>query len=533
MKISLVQENPVVGDIDGNASMAKDYILESESSDSELIVFSELFITGYPPEDLLLREDFLISAKESVENLSSFIKKSKVLIGLPTMDEGKRYNSAALIDQSGIIQIYNKHVLPNYIEFDEKRYFSNGNSKNYFRIDDIKIGISICEDIWDEGFIELQKENNLDLLVNLSASPFTISKKKERGHVFTKVSEKLNIPLIYVNQIGGQDELVFDGSSTVVDKKGDVTFELKSFATDSIQFRYEEIDKSSNKEKKIDRLKDLYDSLVLATKDYVEKNNFKGVLIGSSGGIDSALTATIATDALGSDKVRTIMMPFKYTADISINDAALLAKNLKINHQEIPIEMVYDAHMSKLSEVFNNKKIDKTEENLQSRIRGVTLMAISNKDGLLVLTTGNKSETAVGYSTLYGDTAGGFAVLKDVSKTLVYELSKYRNGLNEVIPERIITRPPSAELAPDQKDSDSLPDYEILDPIIELYVEKDFSVKEIIQEGFDKKTVEKIIGLIDFNEYKRRQAPLGVKISDRNFDKGRRYPITNSWKPNI
>ena len=533
MKISLVQENPVVGDIDGNASMAEDYILESESSDSELIVFSELFITGYPPEDLLLREDFLISAKESVENLSSFIKKSKVLIGLPTMDEGKRYNSAALIDQSGIIQIYNKHVLPNYIEFDEKRYFSNGNSKNYFRIDDIKIGISICEDIWDEGFIELQKENNLDLLVNLSASPFTISKKKERGHVFTKVSEKLNIPLIYVNQIGGQDELVFDGSSTVVDKKGDVTFELKSFATDSIQFRYEEIDKSSNKEKKIDRLKDLYDSLVLATKDYVEKNNFKGVLIGSSGGIDSALTATIATDALGSDKVRTIMMPFKYTADISINDAALLAKNLKINHQEIPIEMVYDAHMSKLSEVFNNKKIDKTEENLQSRIRGVTLMAISNKDGLLVLTTGNKSETAVGYSTLYGDTAGGFAVLKDVSKTLVYELSKYRNGLNEVIPERIIIRPPSAELAPDQKDSDSLPDYEILDPIIELYVEKDFSVKEIIQEGFDKKTVEKIIGLIDFNEYKRRQAPLGVKISDRNFDKGRRYPITNSWKPNI
>ena len=533
MKISLVQENPVVGDIDGNASMAKDYILESESSGSELIVFSELFITGYPPEDLLLRDDFLISAKESVENLSSFIKKSKVLIGLPTMEEGKRYNSAALIDQSGIIQIYNKHVLPNYIEFDEKRYFSNGNSKNYFRIDDIKIGVSICEDIWDEGFIELQKENNLDLLVNLSASPFTISKKKERGHVFTKVSEKLNIPLIYVNQIGGQDELVFDGSSTVVNKKGDVTFELRSFATDSIQFRYEEIDKSSNKEKKIDRLKDLYDSLVLATKDYVEKNNFKGVLIGSSGGIDSALTATIATDALGSDKVRTIMMPFKYTADISINDAALLAKNLKINHQEIPIEMVYDAHMSKLSEVFNNKKIDKTEENLQSRIRGVTLMAISNKDGLLVLTTGNKSETAVGYSTLYGDTAGGFAVLKDVSKTLVYELSKYRNGLNEVIPERIITRPPSAELAPDQKDSDSLPDYEILDPIIELYVEKDFSVKEIIQEGFDKKTVEKIIGLIDFNEYKRRQAPLGVKISDRNFDKGRRYPITNSWKPNI
>ena len=533
MKISLVQENPVVGDIDGNASMAKDYILESESSGSELIVFSELFITGYPPEDLLLRDDFLISAKESVENLSSFIKKSKVLIGLPTMEEGKRYNSAALIDQSGIIQIYNKHVLPNYIEFDEKRYFSNGNSKNYFRIDDIKIGLSICEDIWDEGFIELQKENNLDLLVNLSASPFTISKKKERGHVFTKVSEKLNIPLIYVNQIGGQDELVFDGSSTVVNKKGDVTFELRSFATDSIQFSYEEIDKSSNKEKKIERLKDLYDSLVLATKDYVEKNNFKGVLIGSSGGIDSALTATIATDALGSDKVRTIMMPFKYTADISINDAALLAKNLKINHQEIPIEMVYDAHMSKLSEIFNNKKIDKTEENLQSRIRGVTLMAISNKDGLLVLTTGNKSETAVGYSTLYGDTAGGFAVLKDVSKTLVYELSKYRNGLNEVIPERIITRPPSAELAPEQKDSDSLPDYEILDPIIELYVEKDFSVKEIIQEGFDKKTVEKIIGLIDFNEYKRRQAPLGVKISDRNFDKGRRYPITNSWKPNI
>ena len=533
MKISLVQENPVVGDIDGNASMARDYILENESFGSDLIVFSELFITGYPPEDLLLREDFLISALKSVENLSSFIKKSKVLIGLPTIEEGERYNSAALIDRSGIIQIYNKHVLPNYIEFDEKRYFSHGNSKNYFQINDIKIGLSICEDIWDEGFLDLQKENNLDLLVNLSASPFTISKKKERDHVFAKVSEKLNIPLIYVNQIGGQDELVFDGSSTVINNKGNITFELKSFATDSLQFSYEEINKSLNKEEKLDRLKDLYDSLVLATKDYVEKNNFKGVLIGSSGGIDSALTATIATDALGSDKVRTIMMPFKYTADISIEDAALLAKNLKIDHQEIPIEKVYDAHMSKLSNIFANKKTDKTEENLQSRIRGVTLMAISNKDGLLVLTTGNKSETAVGYSTLYGDTAGGFAVLKDVSKTLVYELSKYRNKLNEVIPERIIIRPPSAELAPDQKDSDSLPDYEILDPIIELYVEKDFSVKEIIEEGFDKKTVEKIIGLIDFNEYKRRQAPLGVKISDRNFDKGRRYPITNSWKPNM
>mgnify|MGYP001173325937 CR=1 FL=1 len=533
MKISLVQENPVVGDIEGNASMARDYILENESFGSDLIVFSELFITGYPPEDLLLREDFLISALKSVENLSSYIKKSKVLIGLPTIEEGERYNSAALIDRSGIIQIYNKHVLPNYIEFDEKRYFSRGNSKNYFQINDIKIGLSICEDIWDEGFLDLQKENNLDLLVNLSASPFTISKKKERGRVFAKVSKKLKIPLIYVNQIGGQDELVFDGSSTVINNKGNITFELKSFATDSVQFSYQEINNPSNKEEKLDRLKDLYDSLVLATKDYVEKNNFKGVLIGSSGGIDSALTATIATDALGSDKVRTIMMPFKYTADISVEDAALLAKNLKIDHQEIPIEKVYDAHMSKLSNIFANKKIDKTEENLQSRIRGVTLMAISNKDGLLVLTTGNKSETAVGYSTLYGDTAGGFAVLKDVSKTLVYELSKYRNKLNEVIPERIIIRPPSAELAPDQKDSDSLPDYEILDPIIELYVEKDFSVKEIIEEGFDKKIVEKIIGLIDFNEYKRRQAPLGVKISDRNFDKGRRYPITNLWKPNM
>jgi len=533
VKISLVQENPVVGDIEGNTSIARDYILKFESSGSDLIVFSELFITGYPPEDLLLREDFLISAQKSVENLSSSIKKSKVLIGLPTKKDGKRYNSAALIDKSGIIQIYDKHVLPNYIEFDEKRYFSNGSSKNFFQLNDLKVGLSICEDIWDEGFIDLQKENNLDLLINLSASPFTTSKKEERGNVFAKISEKLNIPLIYVNQTGGQDELVFDGTSSVINKQGDVTIELKSFATDSIQFNHEEINNSSIKEKTSNRLKDLYDSLVLATKDYVEKNNFKGVLIGSSGGIDSALTATIATDALGSEKVRTIMMPFKYTADISINDAALLAKNLKINHQEIPIEKVYDAHMSKLSEIFNNKKIDKTEENLQSRIRGVTLMAISNKDGLLVLTTGNKSETAVGYSTLYGDTAGGFAVLKDVSKTLVYELSKYRNGLNEVIPERIITRPPSAELAPDQKDSDSLPDYEILDPIIELYVEKDFSVKEIIQEGFDEKTVEKIIGLIDFNEYKRRQAPLGVKISDRNFDKGRRYPITNSWKPNI
>ena len=533
MKISLVQENPVVGDIEGNTSIAKDYIMKFESSGSDLIVFSELFITGYPPEDLLLREDFLISAQKSVENLSSSINKSKVLIGLPTKKDGKRYNSAALIDKSGIIQIYDKHVLPNYIEFDEKRYFSNGSSKNFFQLNDLKVGLSICEDIWDEGFIDLQKENNLDLLINLSASPFTTSKKEERGNVFAKISEKLNIPLIYVNQTGGQDELVFDGTSSVINKQGDVTIELKSFATDSIQFNHEDINNSSIKEKTSNRLKDLYDSLVLATKDYVEKNNFKGVLIGSSGGIDSALTATIATDALGSEKVRTIMMPFKYTADISVEDAQQLAENLGFTHEVIPISEMFSAFKNSLSSKLEPREFDKTEENLQSRCRGVTLMALSNNLGYLVLTTGNKSEAAVGYSTLYGDTAGGFSVLRDVYKTTVYDLAKYRNSLSKAIPQRIIDREPSAELSEDQKDSDSLPTYDLLDPIIEAYVEDDKTKKEIIDSGFNSEDVKKVIDLINFNEYKRRQVPLGIKISARNFGKDRRYPITNFWKNNI
>ncbi len=346
--------------------------------------------------------------------------------------------------------------------------------------------------------------------------------------------EKHQRPIVYVNQTGGQDELVFDGSSLILGSSEKSLVELKSFEIDSLNFEYRDSKinfLNSCLTNDQNYLKDVYDALVLGTKDYVEKNNFRGVLIGSSGGIDSALTAAIAYDALGKGRVKTIMMPFDFTADISIEDAGLLAKNLGIEHSEISIKEMYESFSLALKESFEGMGIDKTEENLQSRCRGVTLMALSNKLGFLVLTTGNKSEAAVGYSTLYGDTAGGFSVLKDVSKTLVYELANYRNSLSVVIPKRIIERPPSAELAPDQKDTDSLPDYDRLDPIIEMYVEDDKSIQEIIDAGFDEKEVRRIVSLIDFNEYKRRQAPLGIKISDRNFGKDRRYPITNSWKP--
>ena len=407
--------------------------------------------------------------------------------------------------------------------------------RDSIKIKNIPIGLSICEDIWSEAFVNNLVDEGAEIILNLSASPYTTSKKETRKKMLSSYYKKYQRPIVYVNQTGGQDELVFDGSSMVYSGDEEI-FKFKSFEIDS-----KEIEITKNQELKLlidevqkyqsDDLEDIYNALVLGTKDYVDKNGFKGIIIGSSGGIDSALTATIAYDALGSSRVNTVMMPFDYTADMSIEDAKELAENLSINHSVISIKEIYESFSDVLQPSFENKEIDKTEENLQSRCRGVTLMALSNKLGYLVLTTGNKSEAAVGYSTLYGDTAGGFSVLKDVSKTLVYELSKYRNLKSFVIPRRIIERAPSAELAPDQKDTDSLPDYSILDPIIEMYVEMDLSPNDIIAKGYEEEEVRRILRLIDLNEYKRRQVPIGIKISDRNFGKDRRYPITNGWKP--
>ena len=534
IKIKAVQENPKVGDIKGNTALIEKYLVSADKEKIDLLIFSEMFLSGYPPEDLVMRDDFLDEITKSIEHITSLSKETSLVFGAPIKKDGVLYNAAICISEGNLVETYFKQILPNYKEFDEKRYFEKGKKNKIIKIKNISIGLSICEDIWSEAFVNNLVDEGAEIILNLSASPYTTSKKETRKKMLSSYYEKYQLPIVYVNQTGGQDELVFDGSSLILGSSEKNLVELKSFEIDSLNFEYRDSKfnfLNSCLTNDQNYLKDVYDALVLGTKDYVEKNNFKGVLIGSSGGIDSALTAAIAFDALGKGRVKTIMMPFDFTADISIEDAGSLAKNLGIEHSEISIKEMYESFSLALKESFEGMGIDKTEENLQSRCRGVTLMALSNKLGFLVLTTGNKSEAAVGYSTLYGDTAGGFSVLKDVSKTLVYELANYRNSLSVVIPKRIIERPPSAELAPDQKDTDSLPDYDRLDPIIEMYVEDDKSIQEIINEGFDEKEVRRIVSLIDFNEYKRRQAPLGIKISDRNFGKDRRYPITNSWKP--
>ena len=535
-KIKLVQENPKVGDIQGNFDLAKSYITEAKEENLDLIIFSEMFLTGYPPEDLLLRDDFLNESERVSKELENFSKDISVLIGCPTREGKDIYNSALFFQKGKLVKNYKKQILPNYKEFDEKRYFSRGDSYEILEDGGLKFGISICEDIWNEEFTKEIFKREIDLLLNISASPFTLDKKNLREKMLCNYFDDFKKPIIYVNQVGGQDELVFDGSSLVVNSKDSVR-RLKSFEIDQAVIEINKKNISSDlKEDQVSNvgdISDIYKALVLGTRDYVQKNNFKGILIGSSGGIDSALTAAVATDALGPEKVNTVMMPFRYTADMSIEDAQKLSKNLGFTHEVIPISEMFNAFKNSLNEKLEPKEFDKTEENLQSRCRGVTLMALSNNLGYLVLTTGNKSEAAVGYSTLYGDTAGGFSVLRDVYKTTVYDLAKYRNTLGEAIPQRIIDREPSAELSEDQKDSDSLPTYDVLDPIIEAYVEDDKTKKEIIDLGYKLEDVERVIDLINFNEYKRRQVPLGIKISARNFGKDRRYPITNFWKNNI
>ena len=536
ISIGIIQENPVVGDIKGNLELAKVAIKKLSIKNSpDIFLFTEMFITGYPPEDLILRDDLLNQAYDAVHELSHEKPESFIVIGYPKKEGNSIFNCAGVLRNNSIITEYKKQELPNYEVFDEKRYFQPGNSAGIFEVNGLRIALSVCEDIWHEKVINQAHESKANLILNLNASPFHLEKINERKKLISNQASKYSLPIVYANQVGGQDELVFDGTSMVMSELGTQVMQLAKFETDQkiAEFVCEDGSnlKAINHEDipEEDYLADVYQALVLGAKDYILKNNFPGALIGSSGGIDSALTAAIAADALGAEKVRTFMMPFKFTSDMSVEDAQELANNLGIKHSVIPIGDIYESFYKELSEEFKGQDPDITEENLQSRCRGVILMALSNKSGRLVLTTGNKSETAVGYSTLYGDTAGGFGVLKDVPKILVYELSKYRNTLSEVIPERIIERPPSAELAPNQQDSDSLPDYDVLDKIIELYVEQDKSKTEIASEGFDESIVKRVIRLIDISEYKRRQAPLGVKITSRGFGKDRRYPITNRY----
>ena len=535
ISVGIIQENPIVGDIEGNLNLAISAIEDlSLNGSPDIFLFSEMFITGYPPEDLILRDDLLKYAYEAVKKLSEVKPESFIVIGYPKKEGDLIYNCAGVLRNHSIITEYKKQELPNYEVFDEKRYFEPGSSPGIFEVSGLRVALSVCEDIWHEKVIKQAYDNKADLILNINASPYHLKKIENRKELLINHSSKYSLPIVYANQIGGQDELVFDGTSMAIDGRGKQVIQLAKFKKDlkTIIFEDKEGCLEAHSEMIIpddNELEEVYQALVVGARDYIEKNKFPGAIIGSSGGIDSALTAAIAADAIGADKVRTFMMPFEYTSDMSIEDAAELANNLGIKHSTIPIGQIYDSFSCSLEDEFSGKEKDITEENLQSRCRGVILMALSNKSGDLVLTTGNKSETAVGYSTLYGDTAGGFCVLKDVPKTMVYELSKYRNTISKVIPERIIERPPSAELAPDQKDSDSLPDYDILDKIIELYVEQDKSKEEIANIGVDKKIVDRVIRLIDLSEYKRRQAPLGVKITSRGFGKDRRYPITNKF----
>ena len=535
ISVGIIQENPIVGDIEGNLNLAISAIEDlSLNGSPDIFLFSEMFITGYPPEDLILRDDLLKYAYDAVKKLSEVKPESFVVIGYPKKEGDLIYNCAGVLRNHSIITEYKKQELPNYEVFDEKRYFEPGSSPGIFEVSGLRVALSVCEDIWHEKVIKQAYDNKADLILNINASPYHLKKIENRKELLINHSSKYSLPIVYANQIGGQDELVFDGTSMAIDGRGKQVIQLAKFKKDlkTIIFEDKEGCLEAHSEMIIpddNELEEVYQALVVGVRDYIEKNKFPGAIIGSSGGIDSALTAAIAADAIGADKVRTFMMPFEYTSDMSIEDAAELANNLGIKHSTIPIGQIYDSFSCSLEDEFSGKEKDITEENLQSRCRGVILMALSNKSGDLVLTTGNKSETAVGYSTLYGDTAGGFCVLKDVPKTMVYELSKYRNTISKVIPERIIERPPSAELAPDQKDSDSLPDYDILDKIIELYVEQDKSKEEIANIGVDKKIVDRVIRLIDLSEYKRRQAPLGVKITSRGFGKDRRYPITNKF----
>lgn len=538
MRIVLAQINLLVGDIAGNTEKIIRSALHSRDQlQATAIVFPELALTGYPPEDLLLREDFIATAAKTLISLMQRIENIHVIVGYPESDQGQLFNSAAVIYNGELLACYRKQQLPNYGVFDEKRYFSADNQLAVFNMQGVPTGLCICEDAWVNGVVESSAQQGARLMLNLNASPYHMAKVERRETAISERIRSAQIPVLYVNQIGGQDELIFDGASFAMDAKGTVVARATEFEETLLPIDLKLIDDSVELEHSAcvplyDDISGVYQALVLGIRDYVSKNGFKGVVLGLSGGIDSALTLVLATDALGADNVEAVMMPYHYTSEMSVTDAARQAEMLGVHYHVVSIEPIVLAFQNQLRNRFKGLQRDTTEENLQARSRGVILMAISNKTGKLLLTTGNKSEMSVGYATLYGDMAGGFAPLKDVPKLLVFKLAEYRNRQSPAIPQRVIDRPPSAELAPDQKDSDSLPPYEILDPILERYVEQDQSALQIIQAGFPEADVLRVIRLVDRNEYKRRQAPPGIRITPRAFGRDRRYPITNGFNTN-
>ncbi len=555
LRVAAAQLNLVVGDLEGNAARILDAYEQAERAGCGLVAFPELAVTGYPPEDLLLRSAFVAQAAEWLEKIAARTGRTAAVVGFPELD-GHLYNSAAVCAHGKVLGVYRKHLLPNYAVFDEERYFDPWPEDGpLFVVDGVRVAISICEDAWSaSGPVLTQAASGAELVVNINASPYYAGRIRERETMLAARAADAAVPLLYANLVGGQDELVFDGASMCVDRGGRVIARAKQFEEDLLVVdldvpsagprrspRLVEVEVSdaqlggpavpSRLEPVLEPVREVYEALVLGTRDYVRKNGFADVVIGLSGGIDSSLVAVLAVDALGPEHVVGVLMPSRYSSAGSVSDAEALAANLGIRTLTMPIEAAHAAFLEMFAAPFAGRELGLAEENLQARIRGTILMSLSNKFDWLVLTTGNKSEMATGFSTLYGDMAGGFAVIKDVPKALVYALARDRNQRagEAVVPEAVIEKPPSAELRPDQLDVDSLPPYDQLDPIIEGYVEQDASVADLIARGHDAGMVHRVVRLIDRNEYKRRQAPPGVRVSPKAFGKDRRLPITNRW----
>lgn len=533
--VVIAQINLLVGDIEGNTDRIIEVAQKARDEHrADLIIFPELAITSYPPEDLLFRPALYQRVQNALQRIAETVTNTTLIVGYPENIKGNRYNKAAVIHDGKIVATYAKQKLPNYRVFDEVRYFLPGHESCVIEVKNVRIGLLICEDLWFEEPARQAVKAGAQLLVCINASPFAQDKAHHRRDLMAKRSQENKTPIIYVNLIGGQDELVFDGGSMVYDQNGHLVQQAHYLQEDILPVVFDtrhQLQVLTQQPLPADPLDEekIYNVLVLGLRDYINKNGFPGAVIGLSGGVDSALTLTLAVDAIGSERISVLLMPSRYTRPISIEDATMLAHTLKVHNSLISIESVFQSFLDSLKSEFTGLPEDVTEENLQARIRGTMLMAVSNKKGSIVLTTGNKSEMAVGYATLYGDMAGGFAVLKDVYKTMVYRLARYRNTISKIIPDRILERAPSAELAKDQLDSDTLPPFPVLDEILERYIAKDEDITTISAAGFDAQTVKNVVRMINRNEYKRRQAPIGIRITERAFGKDRRYPITSGY----